>query len=359
MKGADISSLQAMEDSGAVYYDFDGIKKDAIEILKAHGFNWVRLRIWNQPTTSFDRGDYCDLKHTVEMAKRVRRYGLKLLLDFHYSDTWADWKCQKVPMQWRQIPGNRLSEAVYRYTSQVLQALGEAQAAPDMVQIGNEIGRGILWDYGSYDHPDQLAELLNGGIHAVRDMSSGGRRPQVMLHVECGGNAQQTEKFFTTMTACGAADFDVIGLSYYPYWAGPYANLLQNMKRIQEKLQKPVVIVETAFPYTDNSTDDMPNVVTGELTKKTTGLEPSEENQRKVMDEILRLVRNEPNGAGVFYWEPVWYCIKGVGAYKGVGNEWENQALFDQRGRALSGLRAFETIGREAKTDTDKQRKKD
>lgn len=133
----------------------------------------------------------------------------------------------------------------------------------------------------------------------------------------------------------GAADYDVIGLSYYPYWAGSYEKLTDNIRNLKKCFGKPVIVVETAFPYTDESSDDMPNVVGASLTLETTGLEPSVENQRRVTEEIIRLVRNEENGYGVFYWEPVWYCVKGAGVEKGSGNEWENQAMFDRNGRAL------------------------
>ncbi|MCM1538237.1 MAG: arabinogalactan endo-1,4-beta-galactosidase [bacterium] len=340
LMGADLSSLQAMEDYGAKYYDLNGSEKDAIEILKAHGVNAVRLRIWNQPEKSFDRGDYCDLKGTLAMAKRIKEAGLRFMLDFHYSDFWADWKKQTIPAQWSGQGKEELAESVYRYTKEVLQELKAAGAYPDVVQIGNEIGCGLLWDFGTLEHPENIAYFLNRGIRAVRDTDRDVHQTEVMIHLECGGNAPKTEQFFTMLEENGVTDYDVIGLSYYPYWSGGYEQLRENMRNLDRKFRKRIMIAETAFPYTDESNDDTPNVVTSELTVSTTGLQPSAENQRRVLEEIIRLVKEE-GGSGVFYWEPAWYCIKGAGVEKGSGNEWENQALFDKNGRALEGVKAF------------------
>lgn len=342
--GADVSSLLAMEDYGAKYYDFDGKECNALEILQNHGMNYMRLRIWNDPLTSFDRGDYCNLENTIRIAKRIKEMGLKLLLDFHYCDTWADWKNQPVPRKWEGQNVEQLEESVYQYTKNVLETLYQEQAYPDMVQIGNEIGHGLLWDYGRLEHPENIVRFLNRGIDAVKDASTGAFRAEIMLHAESGGNVEGTEHFFQMLQNYGITDYDVIGLSYYPYWAGDYQYLVENMNNLKEKFGKDVVVVETAFPYTDNSNDEMQNVVTGELTLKEMGLLPSEENQRKVMEQVIKTVRYEGNGDGVFYWEPVWYCLKGVGVSKGFGNEWENQALFDCNGKALEGIRAFEIL---------------
>ncbi len=346
MMGADVSSLPAMEDYGAKFYDFDGGNKDALHILKEHGIDYIRLRIWNDPTTSFDRGDYCNLENTLDIAKRVKNMGLKLLLDFHYCDTWADWKNQKIPKQWNGQNVSELGESVYQYTRDVLERLYQEGAYPDMVQIGNEIGKGLLWDYGTLEHPENIVSFLNKGIDAVRTADTGHCRAEIMLHTESGGNVGGTEHFFQMLKDNGISDYDYIGLSYYPYWAGDYEYLKKNMRNIKEKFGKKVIVVETAFPYTDQSTDDMPNVVTGELTVKEMNVAPSVENQRKVIEKVIQTVYEEDNGYGVFYWEPVWYCIKGVGVSKGHGNEWENQAMFDSRGRALDGLRAFEFLGK-------------
>lgn len=341
LMGADVSSLQAMEEAGAKYYDFDGREAGALELLKKYGVNCIRLRIWNEPVTSFDRGDYCDLAHTAAMAKRVRQAGMKLFLDFHYSDTWADWKNQRVPRGWEELDLSELGEQVFVYTREALTALDGEDAYPDVVQIGNEIGCGFLWEHGRAENPENFAFLLNQGIAAVRSCDGSSRHTEIMLHVEHGADRARTEGFFDLLKRLGVTDFDLIGLSYYPYWAGPYEDFTANLQNLARKFTQPVVVTETAFPYTDVSHDRTPNVVTEEVTLKSMGLKATRENQRKVLEEVIRLVRREKNGGGVFYWEPVWYCVPGVGVVRGAGNEWENQALFDEKGRALEALKAF------------------
>lgn len=342
--GADVSSLQAMEDSGAEYFDFDGNKNDALSILKLHGVNCIRLRIWNNPETSFDRGDYCNLENTIIMAKRIKAKGLKFLLDFHYCDSWADWHNQTIPKSWKNLDKENLIKELYKYTRTVLESLYSENAYPDMVQIGNEIGHGILWEYGALKNVDTFVRLLNSGIDAVLDANTGEKTADIVLHIECGGEIKQTEDFFNNLKKNGLNDFDYIGLSYYPYWAGKYENLVSNMRNIKKHFHKPVIIVETAFPYTDESNDDRPNVVTSEITSKEMGLLATSENQRKVIEQIIKIVYGESNGCGVIYWEPVWYQRAGVGASKGIGNEWENQAVFDNKGMAVEGLHAFEVL---------------
>lgn len=341
LKGADISSLQAMEDEGAVFYDWDGARMDGLLLLKSHGVNYIRLRVWNDPTTSFDGGDYCDLKHTIQMARRVKTEGLGLLLDFHYCDSWADWKSQTIPAKWQEKSREQLGIAVYEYTKEVLEALKNAGCYPDMVQIGNEIGNGLLWDYGRLECPENIVYFLNMGLKAVEDTAFGEQKAETMIHLECGGDMEKTEQFFQSLFQKQLMDFDVVGLSYYPYWSGSYDKLQANMKNIGEKFHKKVLIVETAFPYTDDSNDDMPNVVTSELTMEIMGLKASPENQKAVLEQIFQVVSEQENGYGVFYWEPLWYCVNGVGAEKGKGNEWENQTLVNQSGNALESLQVF------------------
>ena len=139
MVGADTSCLEAMEDRGAKYYDIDGKEDDAIKILAAHGVNFIRLRLFNRPTESFDGGDYCDLKHTLYMAERIKQYGLGFMLDFHYSDFWADWKSQTIPSDWADQSEEELKQSLYEYTKTTLECFIAQGTVPDVVQIGNEI----------------------------------------------------------------------------------------------------------------------------------------------------------------------------------------------------------------------------
>ncbi|MCR5416850.1 MAG: arabinogalactan endo-1,4-beta-galactosidase [Pseudobutyrivibrio sp.] len=342
LKGVDISSLQAMEDNGAVYIDEDGQIKDALEILKNNGVNSIRLRLFNNPSQSFDRGDYCNVKNTIPIAKRIKENGMGIYLDFHYSDFWADWQKQNIPSEWCGKSLDELCDAVYDYTFKTLRCFKDNGAWPDIVQIGNEIGRGLLWEYGTIDKPRNIVKLLNAGITAVNDASDEGyESPKIMIHIECGAEKEQTENYFLKLNKYGIKHYDYIGLSYYPYWAGPYEKFIENANNAYKIFGKQIVIAETAFPYTNKSNDDTPNVVDGELVYRTMGLEPSENNQYDAIARIIKIAKNEDSIAGVYYWEPLWYQLKGVGAEKNKGNEWENQALFDNNGRVLKGMKAF------------------
>ncbi|MCM1538247.1 MAG: glycosyl hydrolase 53 family protein [bacterium] len=340
IKGADISSLEAVEDYGGRFYDFDGNEVDVIEFLKENGCNYYRLRIWNNPTASFDAGDYCNLEHTLELAKRIKEAGVCYLLDFHYSDWWADPENQTVPAAWQGMNGEELAAAVYDYTAEVLNALAEEDAYPDMVQIGNEIGNGMLWDYGSMEHPEMLAKFLNSGIQAVRDTTPAGQETQIMIHVQTGGSVGATQTFFETIEENGVTDYDLVGLSYYPYWQGTFADMKANIDNIYERFGKQTVLAETAYPFTNDNADSKSNMVS-EADLKGVGFEASEENQRRVLELIMNAVADCEGGLGIFYWEPAWLAVEGAGVSKGSGNEWENQTLFDFEGRALPAVRAF------------------
>lgn len=340
IKGADLSSLEAVEDYGGVFYDWEGQETDAMEFLVENGCNYVRLRVWNDPVLSFDAGDYCNLEHTVEMAKRVRESGAGLLLDFHYSDWWADPKNQTVPAAWEGMDVDEMSRALYEYTAEVLNALKEAEAYPDMVQIGNEIGNGMLWEYGSLEHPEALAAFLNSGIQAVRDTAPEGKSPRIMIHVQDGGSVEQTEKFFAMLEEQGVTDYDIVGLSYYPYWHGTFKSLKNNINNVYEKFKKPVIVVETAYPFTYESMDNRENVVNS-WDLMDVGFLASEENQRLIYELVMRSVAECEGGLGVFYWEPAWLSVEGAGVAKDTGNEWENQALFDFDGKPLSAINVF------------------
>lgn len=340
IKGADISSLQAVEDYGGIFYDFEGKKTDPVAFLMENGCNYFRLRIWNNPTMSFDAGDYCDLEHTKEMAVRIKEAGGDYLLDFHYSDWWADPNNQTIPAEWASMSEDEIVQAVYDYTAEVLNTLAAEDAYPDMVQIGNEIGNGMLWSYGTTDHPDTLAAFLNSGIKAVRDTTPEGQETRIMIHVETGGSKGATETFFSMIEEHGVTDYDIVGLSYYPYWHGTFSEMRENVLNVYQKFGKQVVLAETAYPFTNDNADDKRNMVS-EADLTGVGFEAGEENQRLVLELIMNTVAGCEGGLGIFYWEPVWLAVDGAGVSKGSGNEWENQALFDFEGKALSGIKAF------------------
>jgi beta-galactosidase len=242
MVGADISFLPQLEDRGMKFSD-KGITKDAIEILKDHGFNYVRLRIFNDPAAdsgySPKRG-FCDLQHTLDMAKRVKKAGLKLLLDFHYSDTWADPGKQYKPAAWKGLALTELKRALYDYTKDVMLALKKQGTLPDMVQNGNEINHGIVWPEGRVNNLDSLSQLLKAGIKAVKDVAP---QTQIMLHVALGGQHDESVWFIDNMLARGV-QFDVIGESYYPKWHGTLDDLKNNLAAMAKRYPQDIIVVE-------------------------------------------------------------------------------------------------------------------
>jgi beta-galactosidase len=242
MLGADISFLPELEAKGMKFYD-DGIEKDAIAILKDHGFNYVRLRIFNNPAadSGYSPGKgFCDLAHTMAMAKRVKAAGMKLLLDFHYSDYWADPGKQFKPAAWSDISFDRLEDSVYAFTRHVISKLKNQGTMPEMVQVGNEINHGILWPEGNVKHLDQLADLLRAGSRAVIDVDPS---IQLMLHVALGGQNAESVWFIDNMIS-RKVPFDLIGQSYYPKWHGTLSDLQNNLNDLVRRYNKDIIIVE-------------------------------------------------------------------------------------------------------------------
>jgi beta-galactosidase len=242
MIGADISFLPQLEDRGLKFSD-NGAEKDAIAILKDHGFNYVRLRIFNDPARDSGyspKKGFCDLENTKKMAKRVKAAGMKLLLDFHYSDYWADPGKQYKPAAWRNLSFEELKRAVYDYTKKVIQELKGQGTTPDMVQIGNEINHGMIWPEGNVSNVDNLAQLINAGIAAVKAVDPS---IVIMLHVALGGQNDESVFFIDNMIARGVS-FDVIGESYYPKWHGTLDDLRDNLNDLVRRYNKDVIVVE-------------------------------------------------------------------------------------------------------------------
>jgi beta-galactosidase len=242
MLGADISFLPELEAKGMKFSD-KGVEKDAIQILKDHGFNYVRLRLFNDPSRDSGyspKSGFCDLGHTKQMAKRAKDAGMKLLLDFHYSDYWADPGKQYNPAAWRELSFDQLKKSVYDFTRDVVQQLKAQGTTPDMVQIGNEINHGIIWPEGNVSNMDGLAALINAGTAAVKSVD-----PSVtmMLHVALGGQNDESVFFIDNMIARGVY-FDVIGESYYPKWHGTTDDLRDNLDDLVRRYNKDVIVVE-------------------------------------------------------------------------------------------------------------------
>jgi hypothetical protein len=240
--GADISFLPQIEEHGSKFLE-NGVKKDAIGLLRDHGFNYIRLRIFVNPEN--EKGyapgkGFCGLKATLNMAKRVKNAGMKLLLDFHYSDYWADPQQQFKPLAWNNLSYDILKDSVTQYTICVLKAMQQQGTMPDMVQVGNEINHGILWPDGHIGNPDQLAGLLKAGINGVKYMDE---KIPVMMHLALGGQNKEAVFWLDNMLARGV-EFDIIGLSYYARWHGTLDDLNDNLNDLAKRYHKPLNIVE-------------------------------------------------------------------------------------------------------------------
>ncbi len=242
MLGADISFLPELESRGKKFFD-KGVEKDGIQLLKDRGFNYIRLRIFNDPAADSGyspKKGFCDLEHTKQMAKRIKAAGLHFLLDFHYSDYWADPGKQFKPAAWKQLDFAGLQQAIHDFTKKVLTGLKDQQTLPDMVQVGNEINHGILWPDGNATNLDTLAAFLRSGVQAVREVD-----PSiiVMLHIACGGQNQESRFFLDNMIQ-RKVSFDIIGESYYPRWHGTLDDLTNNLQDLATRYDKDIIVVE-------------------------------------------------------------------------------------------------------------------
>ncbi|WP_139903178.1 glycosyl hydrolase 53 family protein [Clostridium thermarum] len=346
IKGMDISMLKQVEDNGGKFYE-NGIEKDPLLIFKEHGVNWVRLRIWNNPAGK--GGGENDLATTIELSKRAKALGFKLLLDFHYSDFWTDPGKQNKPEAWKNLTGEDLENAVYSYTKDVITALKSENSLPEMVQIGNEINGGMLWpdgknwgeDSGGFDG---LAKLLNSGIKGVKDSLKQGENVKIMLHLADGGKNHTFRWFFDEITERGV-EFDVIGLSFYPYWHGTPEELIYNANDISKRYNKEVVIAETAYAYTLEDGDEHGNIF-GLDQQEEGGYPASLQGQATMVRTMMNAMAQVPDGKGlgIFYWEGAWIPVNGAGWQAGEGNAWENQAFFDFEGNTLPSLDVFNAV---------------
>jgi arabinogalactan endo-1,4-beta-galactosidase len=333
--GADISSLKKSEDLGGVYAYEDGTKADALKILRDHGMNYARIRVWvNSPD------GYHGKAQLLEMAKRLKEYGIKLLVDFHYSDSWADPGKQPKPQAWENLDYEGLKKALYDYTFDVCNSLKAQGTPPNMVQIGNEITNGMLWPDGKNDKSfDNLAALLKEGVRAVKNCSPS---TLIMLHVDNGGNNEMYRWWFDNIIRQGVP-FDLIGASYYPYWHGTFADLQKNLNDIATRYCRDIIVVETAYPFTSESADAEPNIISNQ---SVIGYPFTPSGQAKMLADVMSIVRAVPGGRGlgVFWWDATWTAVKGNGwdsTDPNSGNNWENQALFDYNDRALPALDEF------------------
>jgi arabinogalactan endo-1,4-beta-galactosidase len=315
--GVDLSYVNEMDDCGAVYLE-NGEPRDAFELFSEHGANLVRARLWHNP----DWTDYSTEPDIERTFTRAQEAGMATLLDFHYSDNWADPGKQAIPAAWADLTDAELPDAVYAYTYGTLSELYKKGLMPDFVQIGNETNAGILKPILELDWPRD-AKLFNAGIQAVRDIGAEtGTNPQIILHVAQPENAGW---WFREARAHGITDFDVIGLSYYPKWSVfSVSDVGPHVAYLRQEFEKEVLIVETAYPWTLDAVDETADNI---LNKGVRGYPINIEGQRKFMLDLTQnLISN--GGLGVVYWEPAWVSTE-CSTRWGQGSHWENATFFD------------------------------
>lgn len=376
VKGMDLSTLLELEKCGAKYYD-GGQEMDILDIMKKYDVDTIRIRLWNDPWSengeSYGAGEN-DLKTSLEIAKRVTAAGFGVLLNFHYSDFWADPGKQFKPKAWTSYGVEELEQAVYDFTLETMETFLGQGVNITMVQVGNELSNGLLWPEGKVPNYDNIARFVNAGIRAVRKADADyqkrvqegeakalGVRGQkldkipVMIHLDNGGKNELYREWFDNFTRRGE-DFEIIGLSYYPFWHGTLQMLEDNMNDIAERYGKDLIVAEVSMGYTMEDYKDYEKLSDEERKGYATRpalVEKIEypmtvQGQYDFMEDFLQRISHiyGNQGRGYFYWEPAWIPVPGSGwatlAYLKYikdpgpcGNEWANQALFDYKGNAL------------------------
>lgn len=334
--GADLSYVNEMEDCGAVYKDSNENFKDPYKIFAEAGTNLVRIRLWNNPTWT----NYSNINDVKKSIQRAKSEGMKVLLDFHYSDSWADPSNQEIPAAWLNQINNTelLGDLVYNYTFDTLNELYNSNLLPEIVQIGNEINAMILQN-GEVKWPiDWLrnSALINKGIKAVRDISNQkNKKIEIMLHIAQPENALW---WFGEAFNAGITDFDWIGLSYYPLWSEYNLNMIDApLKNLIETYAKKLMIVETAYPFTLINADSANNII-GE-NALIPGYPASQQGQLDYLNDLKTKI-SESGGQGIIYWEPAWVSTNCKTLW-GQGSHWDNATLFDHNNKSTLGMQFY------------------
>lgn len=373
IKGIDVSTYLDVTEHGKKFYDAQGQEIDPLDAFIAGGVNWMRLRVWCDPYdehgASYNAGG-CTVKRMIELSKLAAKKGFHIAVDFHYSDFWTDPKKQPLPKAWKNYSADEIKNAMKHFTSEALAAFKNAGLNVEMVQVGNEITNGMLWPFGklSGEMPSGKADaackvrtgyealigFLNTGIAAVREALPDAK---IILHLEQSGNAAIYDEWFTQMQKAGV-DYDVIGMSYYPFWHGAFDGLWANVDACRAKFGKEVIIAEWSYAFTlqgyAGRDGKKVRLSAGENApvKLYLPYPATPEGQAQFTAEFLRGAK-EHGAAGVFYWEPLWLPGEGIKwaspegleyigeAGKSCNNEWANQCLFDYDGRMLKAFKEY------------------
>lgn len=362
--GMDASAVPSLEKSGVKYYNFDGEEEDVFKILADNGINMIRVRVWNDPYDARGNGyggGNCDIRNAVEIGRRATKYGMKLLVDFHYSDFWADPSKQMVPKAWAGMKIDEKTEALYQFTRDSLTTLRDAGVAVGMVQVGNETNGRLCGEKTWFN----IQYLMQAGAKATREVY-----PEALVAVHFA-NPEKTGNYsnYAKKLAYYQVDYDVFATSYYPYWHGTLDNLSAVMTEIATTYGKKVMVMETSYAYTGADTDFSGNTI-GEGGAVVKDYPFSPQGQANCIRNITDTVVNGmPDGIGVVYWEGTWISVGGSSweensaLWEKYGSGWassyaagydpedagkyyggcavDNQAFFDEKGHALESLRVF------------------
>ena len=381
IKGVDVSSLLANEKSGVVYYDIEGNKADIFEVMADAGVNYVRIRVWNEPYDSDGNGyggGNNDVASAITMGKRATKAGMKVLIDFHYSDFWADPGKQKAPKAWSGYSISEKEAALYEYTKESLDKIIKAGVDVGMVQIGNETNNGICGETSW----ENKCKLFNAGSKAVREINEDILVAVHFTNPERSGNYANIAKQLDNY----GVDYDVFASSYYMFWHGTTSNLTSVLKNIADTYHKKVMVAETSYAYTMEDGDGHGNTI-AKGSDLVSGYAASVQGQANVVRDVMAAVADVGSaGIGAFYWEPAWIPVQvydadaenasailkenkaiwekyGSGwasSYAGEydaddagkwygGSAWDNQAMFDFTGHPLASLNVFKYVGTGAK----------
>jgi len=368
----DVSTLEETERLGGKFYE-NGKESPLYDILKRHGVTSIRLRLWNNPYN--EKGETygaggCDIETVLRMASRAVQNGMNWMLDIHYSDFWADPARQFIPKEWQGFTLDQMEKAVYEYTKETLARCKKEALYPRYVQIGNEITNGMLWPLGKVDYDkvtgdpvsyENMIRLLKAGVTAARESGN----VKILLHLERSYDNERYRRWFDAVTAADI-DYDIIGVSYYPHWHGTMEKIKYNLDDISTRYNKDVMVVETAYPFTDNA--DIPGVSLVVHGKQLFDGSPlpyphSPEGQRDFLRDLVKMAKSVKRCKGLYYWEPAWLPVDGstwstesarkyiAEEHKSGGNEWANQCLFDYKGNLLPAINELEQLRKPFESD--------
>ncbi|WP_458627488.1 glycoside hydrolase family 53 protein [Winogradskyella sp. PC D3.3] len=337
-KGMDLSFQSELENYDIDYKDINGHSVELLDFVKSKGTNLIRLKLWHTPQDGQN-----GLEDVKTYAQRIKAKDMDFLLDFHYSDYWADPETQTPPAAWQNLSFTDLKAAVYNYTKNVVQQLKAQQTMPDIIQIGNETDSGFLWNYGKVwnefnDNWINYAGLVSEAIRAIREVDTN-NITKVMLH---HSNVEHSIYFFNELQTFNV-DFDIIGLSYYPQFQTKDLDLIASkLNTLANTFNKDILMVEVAYPFTLQWNDDLTNYV-GSLNQTIPEFLPTPQGQKAYMEWLIATLKAIPNkkGIGFCYWAPDWVAFNGNENTSTNGSSWENQCVFDFNLKALPVLEVF------------------